>query len=209
MRSDLYSFSHLRPDANRARGYTGRYVSWRSLDVPEPQEEHATDTHSNAHWIASSQEAKNNPVYALHLIDNHTSHESAIEMLSESYRHLSQYTTRKMEAACSGWELLDDKDKNQEAFNYSMRTDDANGYRASLRAAGEKLEQYIEPMTGDEIQALIQRTSDFMHRNNPHSAESIAGRQRQEKEEERKAYEEQERQGQAYRWQMLELYRGE
>jgi hypothetical protein len=209
MVSDLHAFSHLRPDAKQARGYTGRYASWYSSRYqPEPQEEYTTDTHSNAHRIASSQEAKNNPVYALHLIDNYTPHESAIEMLSESHRHLSQYTTRKMEAICSGWELLDDEDKNQQAFTYSAMNDDANGYQASLKAVGEKLEQYIEPMTEDEVQALIQRTSEFMRRNNPHSAESIAERQRQEEEERRKAYEEQERQRQAYRWRLMELQRG-
>ncbi|MCC8368267.1 hypothetical protein J8V57_18870 [Xenorhabdus sp. PB61.4] len=198
MKSDLYGFSHLRPDANRARGYTGRYALRRSLNA-EQQEDHTTDTHSHAHWIASSQEAKNNPVYALYLIDNHTSHQHAITMLSESYRHLSQYTTRKMEAVCSGWELLDDEDKNLEAFNYSLMNDDANGYHASLRAANEKLESYIEPMTEDDIQALIQRTSDFMRRNNPHSPESIAERQRQEEAEKRKVDEERERQRQAFR----------
>ncbi|MBC8951313.1 hypothetical protein [Xenorhabdus sp. TS4] len=98
-----------------------------------------------------------------------------------------------MKAVCSGWELLDGEDKNLEAFNYSLRTNDANGYQASLRAASEKLEKYIEPMTEDEIQALIQRTGDLMRRNNPHSPESIAERQRQEEEEKRKVEEERER----------------
>ncbi|OTA14700.1 hypothetical protein Xvie_03401 [Xenorhabdus vietnamensis] len=153
MKPDLYAFSHLRPDANRARGYTGRYASWRSPDIQtEPQEDTTTDTRSNAPWIACSQEAKNNPVYALHLIDNHTPYQSAIAMLSESHRHLSRYTTRKMEAVCSGWELLDGEDKNLEAFNYSLRTNDANGYQASLRAASEKLERYIEPMNWKDIE---------------------------------------------------------
>ncbi|MGJ0626907.1 hypothetical protein [Xenorhabdus bovienii] len=200
MKPDLYAFSHLRPDANRTRGYNGRYAAMTSLNVQsEPQEDNGTDTHNNAHWIARSQEAKNNPVYALRLIDNHTPYQSAIAKLRGSYRHLSRYTTRKMEAVCSGWELLDGEDKNLEAFNYSLRTDDANGYQVSLRAAGEKLEKYIEPMTADDVQALIQRTGDFMRRNNPHSPESIAERQRQEEEEKRKVDEERERQRQAFR----------
>ncbi|AOM39944.1 hypothetical protein [Xenorhabdus hominickii] len=155
MRSDLHAFSHLRPDANCARGYTGRYASWRSPDIqPEPQEDTPTDTHSNAHWIARSQEAKNNPVYALRLINNHTPYQSAIATLRGGYRHLSRYTTRKMEAICSGWELLDGEDKNLEAFNYSLRANDANGYQASLRAANEKLERYIEPLNWEDIERL-------------------------------------------------------
>ncbi|SFO04441.1 hypothetical protein [Xenorhabdus japonica] len=198
MKSDLYGFSHLRPDANRARGYTGRYASRYSPNA-EQQEDHTTDTHSHAHRIASSQEAKNNPVYALHLIDNHASHQHAITMLSESHRHLSQYTTRKMEAVCSGWELLDDEDKNLAAFNYSLMNDDANGYHASLRAANEKLESYIEPMTEGDVQTLVQRMNDVMHRHNLHSPESIAARQRQEEEEKRRVDEERERQRQAFR----------
>ncbi|MBO1916004.1 hypothetical protein J4727_05385 [Providencia rettgeri] len=46
-----------------------------------------------------------------------------------------------------------------------MFSDDDNGYRASLRAASLKLEKYIEPMTEQEIQALLKRIAE---RNNVH-----------------------------------------
>ncbi len=54
---------------------------------------------------------------------------------------------------------------NLAAFHNSLFSDDDNGYRASLRAASLKLEKYIEPMTEQEIQALLKRIAE---RNNVH-----------------------------------------
>ncbi|MBP1381175.1 hypothetical protein, partial [Providencia rettgeri] len=46
------------------------------------------------------------------------------------------------------------------------------------------LEKYIEPMTEQELQALLKRIAE---RNNVHSAEKIAERRRQAEEDKRKA----------------------
>ena len=199
MKPDLYSFAHLSPDTPRAQGYTGRGLMYRHSTASvsnEPATEHHR-THSDAHCIAESQEARNNPVYALTLIKRNVPHQSAIEQLTGSPRHLSRYTTRKMEALHPGWELLDDDDKNMAAFRYSTQNSDRNGYTESLRAAGEKLAQYLEPMTEAELQALIRRTTQ--RQNELQTPESVAQRMYEAEQEKRRADEEGKRQRKEYR----------
>lgn len=200
MKPDPYSFAHLSPDTPRAQGYSGRGLMYSSTTA-SVSDEHATEhsrAHSDAHCIAESQEARNNPVYALTLIKRSVPRQSAIEQLTGSPRHLSRYTTRKMEALCPGWELLDDEDKNMAAFRHSTQSSDSNGYTASLRAAGEKLEQYIEPMTEAELQALIRRATQ--RQNELQTPESVAQRMYEAEQEKRRADEEGERHRREYRW---------
>ncbi|MGX5287273.1 hypothetical protein ACWLKK_11555, partial [Morganella morganii] len=140
---------------------------------------------------------RNNPVYALALIKRNVPHQFAIEQLTGSPRHLSRYTTRKMEALYPGWELLDDEDKNMTAFRHSTQNSDSNGYTASLRAAGEKLAQYLEPMTEAEVQALIRSTTQ--RHNELQAPESVAQRMYEAEQEKRRADEEGERQRSEYR----------
>lgn len=199
MKPDPYSFAHLSPDTPRAQGYTGHGLMYRHTTA-SVSDESATEhsrAHSDAHCIAESQEARNNPVYALTLIKRNVPHQSAIEQLTDSPRHLSRYTTRKMEALHPGWELLDDEDKNMAAFRYSTQNSDSNGYTESLRAAGEKLSQYIEPMTEAELQALIRRTTQ--RQNELQTPESVAQRMYEAEEEKRRADEEGKRQRKEYR----------
>ncbi|MGJ7081112.1 hypothetical protein ABMZ97_14655 [Morganella morganii] len=198
MKPDTYSFAHLSLDTPRAQGYAGRSLMYRA--AASVSDETATEhsrTHSDAHCIAGSQEAKNNPVYALTLIKRNVPHQSAIEQLTGSPRHLSRYTTRKMEALHPGWELLDDEDKNMAAFRHSTQNSDSNGYTASLRAAGEKLAQYLEPMTEAEVQALIRHTTQ--RHNELQTPESVAQRMYEAEQEKRRADEEGERQRKEYR----------
>ena len=199
MKPDPYSFAHLSPDTPRAQGYTGRGLMYRHTTA-SVSDEYATEQsreHSDAHCIAESQEARNNPVYALTLIKRNVPHQSAIEQLTGSLRHLSRYTTRKMEALHPGWELLDDEDKNMAAFRYSTQNSDRNGYTESLRAAGEKLAQYIEPMTEAEVQTLIRRTTQ--RQNELQTPESVAQRMYEAEQEKRRADEEGKRQRKEYR----------
>ncbi|MCF1265178.1 hypothetical protein LH673_07200 [Morganella morganii] len=199
MRSETYSFAHLSPDIPRAQGYTERSLMHRAA-ATSVSDESATEhniTHSDAHCIAGSQEARNNPVYALALIKRNVPHQSAIEQLTGSPRHLSRYTTRKMEALYPGWELLDDEDKNMTAFSHSTQNSDSNGYTASLRAAGEKLSQYLEPMTEAEVQALIRCTTQ--RHNELQTPEIVAQRMYEAEQEKRRADEEGERQRREYR----------
>lgn len=199
MGPETYSFAHLSPGTPRAQGYAGRSLMYRAA-AASVSNENATEhnrTHSDAHCIAESQEAKNNPVYALALIKRNVPYQSAIEQLTGSPRHLSRYTTRKMEALHPGWELLDDEGKNMAAFSHSTQNSDSNGYTASLRAAGEKLAQYLEPMTEAEVQALIRRTTQ--RHNELQTPESVAQRMYEAEQEKRRADEEGERQRREYR----------
>lgn len=199
MKPDTYSFAHLSPDTPRAQGYAGRSLMYRAAAalVSEESDTGHSRTQSDAHCIAESQEAKNNPVYALALIKRNVPYQSAIEQLTGSPRHLSRYTTRKMEAQHPGWELLDDEDKNMTAFRYSTQNSDSNGYTASLRAAGEKLAQYLDPMTEAEVQALIRRTTQ--RHNELQAPESVAQRMYEAEQEKRRADEEGKRQRKEYR----------
>lgn len=112
-------------------------------------------THSNAHQIAVSREARNNPILALKLIDRGEPAELAIETLSASARHLSNFTKRKMNAMCSGWECLDTEDRNLEAFTYSTLHQDSNGYNAGFNAALRALDKYVEPWTGEDLRVCL------------------------------------------------------
>lgn len=199
MKPDTYSFAHLSLDTPRAQGYAGRSLMYRAAaaSVNEESDTGHSRTHSGAHCIAESQEAKNNPVYALALIKRNVPYQSAIEQLTGSPRHLSRYTTRKMEALHPGWELLADEDKNMTAFRHSTQNSDSNGYTASLRAAGEKLAQYLEPMTEAEVQALIRRTTQ--RHNELQTPESVAQWMYEAEQEKRRADEEGERQRREYR----------
>lgn len=122
----------------------------------QPEDLQAKPKYSNAHRIAVSQPAKNNPILALKLIDRGESSERAIETLEASYRHLSNFTKRKMIAICSGWEFMDTEDRNQEAFTYSTTHQDSNGYRAGFNAALKALEKYVEPLMPEGIRTHIQ-----------------------------------------------------
>ncbi|GAB2932207.1 hypothetical protein [Hafnia psychrotolerans] len=112
-------------------------------DNSPPEEQQAKPKHSNAHRIAVSQPAKNNPILALKLIDRGEPSERAIETLEASHRHLSNFTKQKMKAICSGWECMDTEDRNQEAFTYSTTHQDSNGYRAGFNAALKALEKHV------------------------------------------------------------------
>lgn len=122
-------------------------------DMPANEPEKLS-AHSNAHQIAVSREARNNPILALKLIERGEPSALAIETLATSYRHLSNFTKRKMKTICSGWECMDTEDRNQEAFTYSTTHQDSNGYRAGFDAALKVLEKHVEPLTDEDFTRL-------------------------------------------------------
>lgn len=155
------SYQHLAPQAaaptgNRLSGSLLR-LQRLSQSAQAQDEQESTSVvvtrHTNAHWIASSREAQNNPILALKLIKRRTPHEDAIGTLQVSARHLSNFTKRKMIAVCAGWECLDTEDRNMEAFTYS----DDNGYHAGFFAAQRVLEKHVEPWTEEDIRSLSER----------------------------------------------------
>jgi len=159
--ADMHDFSHLSPGGNTgtirssARPYTSQYAAIAAVcsaiaDDGSKGEEH----HSDAHWIAVSREAKNNPVLALKLIKQGKPQKKAISILAASPRHLSEFTKRKMVKVCPGWECLDTEDRNMAAFIYSTTYDDGNGYLSGFRAAQNKIEKYIEPWNEEDIRSV-------------------------------------------------------
>lgn len=118
------------------------------------EDEQPVCSHSDAHLIAVSPEGKNNPVMALTSISDGMDADRAIRLLSGSPRTLSQFTIRKMESLCPGWELMDAESQNLEAFSSSLTSNDANGYQSSIKAAGKALEEYVEPLTESDFLAI-------------------------------------------------------
>ena len=150
----MINFQHLtppQPDA-QAYGFSGRRMQrMHQLQQSLEEEELPECPHSDAHLIAVSKEAKQNPIQAFHLIAEGIPHQKAIARLKGSARQLSRFTRRAMEKAYPGWELLDAEDQNMAAFQHSMINGDTNGYRAGFNAALSALEKFVEPVTFDDI----------------------------------------------------------
>ncbi|WP_134706261.1 hypothetical protein [Rahnella sp. CJA17(1/100)] len=139
-------FGRRSPEQRRMLSLLGRDAQG---DEPEK-----LSAHSNAHQIAVSLQARNNPILALKLIERGEPANLAIEILTDSDRHLSSFTKRKMKAVCSGWECLDTEDRNLEAFTYSTHYQDSNGYHAGFKAALRALDKHVEPLTGEDFARL-------------------------------------------------------
>ncbi|EIY2674314.1 hypothetical protein MMK78_001092 [Raoultella planticola] len=148
------NFQHLNQPQHDAQvyGFSGRRMQrMHRLQQSVEEEQPSECRHSDAHLIAVSREAKQNPIQALHLIAEGIPHQRAIGRLQGSVRQLSLFTRRVMENAYPGWELLDAEDQNMAAFQHSMINGDTNGYRAGFNAALSALEKFVEPITFDDI----------------------------------------------------------
>jgi len=165
------NFQHLnppQPDA-QAYGFSGRRMQRMHRLQPSVEDEHPPECrHSDAHLIAVSKEAKQNPIQALHLIADGLPHQRAIARLQVRARQLSQFTQRVMEKVYPGWELLDAEDQNMAAFQHSMINGDTNGYRAGFNAALSALEKFVEPATYDDIADSIMVRGRQGHGNGRH-----------------------------------------
>lgn len=151
------NYQHLwstQPQAYGA-GSLGRHMQrLERLSQPDAISQEAEDSHSDAHKIAVSQEAKSNPVLALRLIQQGKPYQQAMQKLESSARHLSRFTQRIMAKSYPGWECLDTEDQNMAAFQYSMVNNDINGYHTGLKAALVVLDKFVEPLTLEDITRL-------------------------------------------------------
>lgn len=148
------NFQHLnKPQSDaQAYGFSGRRMQrMRQLQQSVEEEELYECPHSDAHLIAVSKEAKQNPIQALHLIAVGVPYQRAIASLQRSARQLSCFTRRAMEKVYPGWEFLDAEDQNMAAFQHSMINGDTNGYHAGFNAALSALEKFVEPITFGDI----------------------------------------------------------
>ena len=154
------NFQHLnkqQPDAH-AYGFSGRRMQrMHQLQQSLEEEELPECPHSDAHLIAVSKAAKQNPIPAFHLIAEGIPHQKAIARLQGTVRQLSLFTRRTMEKFYPGWELLDAEDQNMVAFQYSMINGDINGYLSGFNAALLALENYVEPVNLEDMLSLQRR----------------------------------------------------
>ncbi|WP_447886442.1 hypothetical protein [Serratia fonticola] len=152
------NYQHLWPTQPKAcgAGSLGRHMQ-RLERLPQPRTDIAPteDSHSDAHNIAVSQEARNNPVLALQLIQQGEPCQQALQELESSVRHLSQFTQRVMAKNYPGWECLDAEDQNIAAFQYGTLSNDTNGYLAGLKAALVALDKYVEQPTLQDMNNLM------------------------------------------------------
>lgn len=151
----MFDFQHLNLpsyhavlSAFPAPSDVSRGASTRSGDWPQ-------GSHSDAHRIASSQEARNNPVLALRLIAQGKPADDAIAVLGSRARSLSSFTQRRMLQTCPGWELMDDEDQNQTAFTDSLTNGDSNGYRAGFAAALRALEKHVDLWKPEDMSKVL------------------------------------------------------
>lgn len=160
----MINFQHLtppQPDA-QAYGFSGRRMQrMHRLQQSVEDEQSPECRHSDAHLIAVSREAKQNPILAFHLIADGLPHQRAIARLQGSVRQLSLFTRRAMAKVYPGWELFDAEDQNMVAFQHSMINGDTNGYRAGFNAALSALEKFVEPVTYDDIVNSLPASHDI------------------------------------------------
>ncbi|MGU3528284.1 hypothetical protein [Raoultella planticola] len=153
----VMNFQHLNPpqlDA-QAYGFSGRRMQrMHRLQQSVEDEQPSECCHSDAHLIAVSKEATQNPILAFHLIAEGIPHQRAIARLQGSVRQLSRFTRRAMEKVYPGWELLDAEDQNMAAFQHSMINGDTNGYRAGFNSALLALGKYVEPASMEDMLSI-------------------------------------------------------
>ena len=102
----VMNFQHLNQPQHDAQvyGFSGRRMQrMHRLQQSVEEEQPSECRHSDAHLIAVSREAKQNPIQALHLIAEGIPHQRAIGRLQGSVRQLSLFTRRVMENAYPGW----------------------------------------------------------------------------------------------------------
>lgn len=160
----VMNFQHLNQPQHDAQayGFSGRRMQrMHRLQQSVEEEQPSEASHSDAHLIAVSKEAKQNPILAFHLIAEGIPHQQAIARLQGSVRQLSLFTRRAMEKVYPGWELLDAEDQNMAAFQHSMINGDTNGYRAGFNAALSALEKSVEPVTFDDIVNSLPASRDI------------------------------------------------
>ncbi|WP_186378292.1 hypothetical protein [Yersinia massiliensis] len=175
----MKTFSHLwgsRADASADIVDTDNQPS-RVVSVSKP------DQHSRSHNVAISDEAKDSPVLAIRLLKDTDMNSSKIKKrLAEDPEALTVFTQNFMEQRDPTWELQDDEEKAMTALTYSAGNADTNGYLAGRQKATKALAKMVEPMTEDEIQAMIERNTQVMNASDPNTPDNVEARKKAEEE---------------------------
>lgn len=175
----MKNFSHLwggRADASADIVDTDKQQS-KAVSIAKPSQ------HSRSHNVAISDEAKASPILAIRLLkDTDLSSSKIKKRLAEDPEALSVFTQNFMEQGDPTWEFQDDEEKVLTALTYSSVNGDANGYLAARQSAIKALDKMVEPMTEDENQALIERTTQIRNAADPNTPDNTEARKKAEEE---------------------------
>ncbi|MEQ1968485.1 hypothetical protein ABLA30_16040 [Xenorhabdus nematophila] len=178
-------FSHLSARADDSGHYTTEPAQEPATDLITEQDEQpaAPKKHRRGHNVAVSEEAQNSPVLAIKLLrETDLSSKKIKAKLQDEPEALSKFTSKYMEKHDPSWEFLDDEEKAFKAMTFSVNNGDANGYNQARHHAVNALKKMKEPMTKDEVQALMEKTRQMMNESNPNTPDNITVRKKADKE---------------------------
>lgn len=202
----MFSLSHLvgsrkkmKKQKNAAAQSFGHLTAGAESDTTDNQQEHnatvlmvsddqpeAPKKHSRAHNVAVSEEAAESPALAVHLLrETDLSSKKIRTRLRDEPEYLSKFTVKYMEDNDPTWEFLDDEERVRKAFQVSAQNGDINGYMTARHQAVQALKKMEEPLTQEELKALIARTADIMNAANPNTADNAEARQKADEEYQR------------------------
>jgi hypothetical protein len=172
----MFNFSHLF-DSAKARGANNgddteiKFVDDEPVKVAKPAQ------HSREHNVAVSDEAKANPVLAIRLLkDTDLSSKKIKAKLASAPQALSKFTQNFMEENDPTWEFQSDEEKARTALMFSSQNSDKNGYSAANISATKALKKMEEPLTDDELKALVEHTTQLRNDYDPNSPDNVNAR---------------------------------
>lgn len=178
-------FGHLTAGAENDTTDNRQEQNAAVLMVSDEQPE-APKKYSRAHNVAVSEEAAESPALAVHLLrETDLSSKKIRARLRDEPEYLSRFTVKYMEDNDPTWEFLDDEERVIKALQVSSQHGDINGYMTARQQAVQALKKMEEPMTQEELKALIARTADMMNAANPNTADNAEARQKADEEYQR------------------------
>lgn len=178
-------FGHLTAGAENDTTDNQQEQNAAVLIVSDEQPE-APKKHSRSHNVAVSEEAVESPALAVHLLrETDLSSKKIRARLRDEPEYLSKFTLKYMEDNDPTWEFLDDEERVRKAFQVSSQKGDINGYTTARHQAVQALKKMEEPLTQEELKALIARTADMMNAANPNTADNAEARQKADEEYQR------------------------
>ncbi|HCM62819.1 MAG TPA: hypothetical protein DIT05_09770 [Morganella sp. (in: Bacteria)] len=179
------SFGHLTAGAENDTTDNQQEQNAAVLIVSDEQPE-APKKHSRSHNVAVSEEAAESPALAVHLLrETDLSSKKIRARLRDEPEYLSKFTVKYMEDNDPTWEFLDDEERVRKAFQVSAQNGDINGYTTARHQAVQALKKMEEPLTQEELKALIARTADMMNAANPNTTDNAEARQKADEEYQR------------------------
>ncbi len=178
----MLNFSHLFNGTKTKGANTDGDTEIKFAD-DEPIKVARPAQHSREHNVAVSDEAKANPVLAIRLLkDTDLSSKKIKAKLASAPQALSKFTQNFMEENDPTWEFQSEEEKARTALTYSANYKDKNGYGAASISATKALKKMEEPLTEDELKALVERTTKMQNDYDPNSPDNVYARRQAEED---------------------------